>query len=56
MYLSDEGESTDIRLYTEKELIAAKDEIESITYDIARHIFSEILPYWQPTPATDFKL
>lgn len=51
-----EGESTDIRLYSEAELDAAKDEIETVTYDIARHAFGEILPRWQLVPAANFKL
>lgn len=51
-----EGESTDIRLYTEEELAAAKSEVESVTYDVAQHIFGEILPHWRAVPATDFKL
>ena len=51
-----EGESTDIRLYSQAELTKAKSEVEGVTYDLAQHIFSEILPNWKALPATDFKL
>ena len=51
-----EGESTDIRLYSEEELVKAKAEIEGVTFDLARHIFKDVLPTWKAVPATDFKL
>jgi len=51
----DEGESTDLRLFTKAELIAAKDTINPITYDIALYIFDEILNSWDAVPTGIFK-
>ncbi|MDN5274430.1 MAG: pyrophosphohydrolase including oxidative damage repair enzyme [Candidatus Saccharibacteria bacterium] len=50
----DEGESTDLRLFTKAELIAAKDTINPITYDIASFIFDEILDSWDTVSTNDF--
>lgn len=53
--LPDEGESTDLRLYTKAELIAAKDTISPMTYDIASYIFNEILETWEVVSTGQFQ-
>lgn len=52
--LPEEGESTDLRLFT-RDQVASSTEIDSITRDIALHIFDEILPNWSQTPANEFR-
>jgi 8-oxo-dGTP pyrophosphatase MutT (NUDIX family) len=51
----EEGESTDIQLFTKDELITARDTINPITYDIALYMFTEILNAWDTIPTSEFK-
>lgn len=49
----EEGESTNIRLFTRAEVMASS-EIDTITRDIALYILDECLKHWQTVPTTDF--
>ena len=56
----EEGESTDIKLFiklfTKAEVITSgKEQIDQFTYDIALHIFNEILPSWKPVAPNEFR-
>lgn len=50
----EEGESSDLRLFSRDEIALGK-EIDTITRDIALHIFDEILPYWQTVSPSEFR-
>jgi len=50
----EEGESTDIRLFTRAE-VAASDQIDTITRDIALYVFDECLVHWHPVATSAFK-
>lgn len=52
-YKPEEGESTDIRLFTREEVLAS-DQIDTITRDIALYGFDEILANWQPLSLGEF--
>jgi 8-oxo-dGTP pyrophosphatase MutT (NUDIX family) len=50
----DDGESTDIQLFTRTE-VASHPDIDDITRDIALYAFDEIFTAWQPTPSITFQ-
>lgn len=50
-----EGESTNIKLFSKQELIKAQDLIDPAAYDIALYIFDEILESWEAIPTNKFK-
>lgn len=50
-----EGESTDIRLFTRDEISSLK-EVDPMTRDITLHVFDHILPKWQPVSTSEFEL
>ena len=52
--LPEEGESSDLRLFTRNQ-VATSMEIDTITRDIALHIFDEILPTWDRIAADTFR-
>jgi 8-oxo-dGTP pyrophosphatase MutT (NUDIX family) len=52
-HLPEDGESTDIQLYTRDE-IAHLESIDHITRDVALYIIDECLSTWEHIPATSF--
>ncbi len=53
----EDGESTDIRLFTRNEIAQlGSDKIDSFTKDVALFVFDECLKTWRPTPTSEFKL
>lgn len=52
----DEGESTDLRLFTRAEFAAlGEDMIDKVTYDSGIYIFDEVLAKWGAVPPDTFK-
>jgi len=54
--MPDEGESTDIQLFTKQELISlSNDKIDNVTREAALYIFDNCLVTWRPLLPSDFK-